>query len=205
MWFKNLVLYRLGAGWSPKAEDLEARLAQQPLQKCGGFEMESRGWVCPHHEGSYLYRQNKHWLLALGFEQKLLPGSVVRDAAEEQIAKMEGMLGHPIGRRQKRDIKDKVTAELLPRALSRRRRTYAWIDSANGLLAVDAAGDPKAEEFVETLRKTDDELPAMRLDTQTSPPAAMSRWVMAGEVDGPFTIDQDLELRAGDTSKATVR
>ena len=205
MWLKNLVLYRLGAGWSRKAEDLEGRLAQQPLQKCGGFEMESRGWVCPHHEGSYLYRQDKHWLLALGFEQKLLPGSVIRDLAEEQVAKMEAMLGHPIGRRQKRDIKDKVTAELMPRALSRRRRTHAWIDSANGWLAIDAAGEPKAEEFVETLRKTDDDLPAMRLDTQTSPAAAMSRWVMAGEVDGPFTIDQDLELRAGDTSKATVR
>jgi recombination associated protein RdgC len=205
MWFKNLVVYRLGAGWSRKADDLEARLAQQPLQKCGGFEMESRGWVCPHHEGSYLYRQGKHWLLALGFEQKLLPGSVIRDAAEEQIAKMEGMLGHPIGRRQKRDIKDKVTAELLPRALSRRRRTFAWIDSANGLLAIDAAGDPKAEEFVETLRKTEDDLPAVRLDTQLSPSAAMGRWVTAGEADGPFSIDQDLELRAADSSKATVR
>lgn len=205
MWFKNIVVYRLGAGWPGKAEDLEAELARQPLQKCGGFEMESRGWVCPHHEGTYLYRQNKHWLLALGFEQKLLPGSVIRDLAEERAAEMAAMLGHPLGRRQKRDIKDKVTAELLPRALSRRRRTHAWIDAANGLLAIDAVGDPKAEEFVETLRKTTDDLPAIRLDTQLSPSAAMARWVMAGEADGPFTIDQDLELRAPDTTKATVR
>jgi recombination associated protein RdgC len=205
MWFKNLVVYRLGAGWPRKAEDLEGRLARQPLQKCGGFEMETRGWVCPHHEGSYLYRQDRQWLVALGFEQKLLPGSVIREAAEEQIAKMEGMLGHPIGRRQKRDIKDKVTAELLPRALSRRRRTFAWIDTQNHWLAIDAAGAPKAEEFVETLRKTEDELPATLLNTQTSPAASMSRWILEGEVPGPFTIDQDLELRASDNSKASVR
>jgi recombination associated protein RdgC len=204
MWFKNLVVYRL-PGWTRKAETFEAKLAAQPLQKCGGFEMESRGWIPPRDDGQYLYQQNRHWLLALGFEQKLLPSSIIRDAAEEQIAAMESMLGHPIGRRQKRDIKDKVTAELLPRALSRRRTTRAWIDAAGGWLAIDAAGEPKAEQFMETLRKTDDDVPAIRLDTQSSPSAAMRKWITAGEVDGPFTIDQDLELRAPDASKATVR
>jgi recombination associated protein RdgC len=205
MWFKNLVVHRLGAGWTRKAEDFEAKLSAQPLRKCGGFEMESRGWVPPRDEGSYLYQQNRHWLLALGFEQKLLPGSIIRDAAEEQIASMESMLGHPIGRRQKRDIKEKVTAELMPRALSRRRTTYAWIDAANGWLAIDAAGEPKAEQFMETLRKADDELPSKRLECEKSPSACMARWILAGEVDGPFTIDQDLELRAPDHTKATVR
>jgi recombination associated protein RdgC len=205
MWFKNLVVYRLGPGWTRKAEDLEAKLSAQPLQKCGGFEMETRGWVAPRDDGQYLYRQNRHWLLALGHEQKLLPGSIVRDAAEEQIAAMEAMLGHPIGRRQKRDIKEKVTAELLPRALSRRRTTYAWMDTANGWLAVDAAGEPKAEQFMETLRKAEDDLPATRLETQKSPSACMTHWIAQGEVDGPFTIDQDLELRAPDHTKATVR
>jgi recombination associated protein RdgC len=205
MWFKNLVVYRLAAGWSRKAETFEEKLAAQPLQKCGGFEMESRGWVPPRDDGAFLYQQNRHWLVALGLEQKLLPSSIIRDAAEEQVAAMESMLGHPIGRRQKRDIKEKVTAELLPRALSRRRRTFAWIDTANGWLAIDAAGEPKAEQFMETLRKTDDDLSAMRLDTQRSPSACMTKWINAGEVDGPFTIDQDLELRAPDASKATVR
>ena len=205
MWFKNLVVYRLGAGSTRKAEDFEAKLSQQPLQKCGGFEMESRGWVPPRDDGAFLYQQNRHWLVALGVEQKLLPSSIIRDAAEEQVAAMESMLGHPIGRRQKRDIKEKVTAELLPRALSRRRRTFAWIDTVNGWLAIDAAGEPKAEQFMETLRKTDDDLSAARLDTQRSASACMTKWINAGEVDGPFTIDQDLELRAPDASKATVR
>ena len=205
MWFKNLVVYRLAAGWPRQAEEFEAKLAQQPLQKCGGFQMESRGWVCPQHEGQYLYQQNRQWLFALGVEQKLLPGSVIRDVAAERIASMEGMLGHPIGRKQKRDIKEKVTAELMPKAFGRRRRTCAWIDTANGWLVVDAAGEPKAEEFLEALRKTEDGLPAARLETQVSPSAAMSRWIMDGEAPGPFGIDEDLELRAPDATKASVR
>lgn len=205
MWFKNLVVYRLNAGWPRKAEDLEAKLAQQPLQKCGGYEMESRGWTCPRHEGQYLYHQNKQWLIALGSEQKLLPASVIRQVVEERIAELQAAQAHPVGRKQKREIRDKVTAELMPRALSRRRLTYAWIDTANGWLAVDAAGEPKAEQFLETLRRTEDGLSATRLDTQMSSSVAMSRWIMAGEAQGPFGIDQDLELRASDASKATVR
>ena len=205
MWFKNLVVYRLGAGWGRKAEDLEALLARQPLQPCGGFQMESKGWTCPQHEGQYLYHQSRQWLLALGVEQKLLPASVIRQVADERIKEMEGALGGPIGRKQKRDMRDRVTAELMPKAFSRRQTTYAWMDTANGWLVVNAAGEPKAEQFLETLRRTDDELPAVRLETQMSPATSMTRWVMAGDVDGPFGIDEDLELRAPDTSKATVR
>jgi recombination associated protein RdgC len=205
MFFKNLVVYRLGSGWSVDADDLEARLARQPLRKCGGFEMESKGWVCPQQEGQYLYRQNRQWLLALGNEQKLLPSTVIRDAAKEKVAEREAMLGHPIGRKQKRDIQDQVAAELMPRALSRRRTTYAWIDTVNGWLAIDAAGEPRAEQFLEVLRRTLDDLPAARLETQHSPATSMTRWIIDGDADGPFGIDQDLELRANDPTKATVR
>jgi recombination associated protein RdgC len=205
MWFKNLVVYRLGAGWLRKAEDLEAKLAQQPLQKCGGYQMESLGWVAPGPDGAYLYHQNRQWLLALGFEQKLLPASVIRQAVEERALELEGTLGHPLGRKQKRDLKDQITAELMPRALSKRRTTYAWMDTVNGWLAVDAAGAPKAEKFLETLRRTEDGLPVSLLQTQMSASTAMGRWILDGEAPGRFGIDQDLELRAPDVTKATVR
>ena len=205
MWFKNLVVYRLGADWSRKAEDFEEKLAQQPLQKCGGFQMESSGWTSPQHEGQFLYQQNRQWLFALGVEQKLLPGSVIRQVAEERIADLEAKLTHPLGRKQKRDIKEKVTAELMPRAFSRRQKTYGWMDTANGWLFINAAGEPMAEKFTEALRKTEDALSLTRLETQVSPATCMSRWILAGEADGPFGIDDDLELRAPDASKATVR
>ena len=205
MWFRNLIVYRLGAGWARKVEDLDAKLAQQPLQKCGGFEMESRGWLCPRYEGQYVYDQNRQWLLALGLEQKLLPTSVIRDTAAERVAELEGQLGRALGRKQKREIADRVTAELLPRAFSRRRRTYAWIDRTGAWLAVDAAGAPKAEQFMEALRKAEEDLPAVRLETQTSPSASMSRWIVQGEAPGAFSIDEDLELLAQDGTKATVR
>jgi len=46
---------------------------------------------------------------------------------------------------------------------------------------------------------------ARRIDTKRSPAAAMADWLTKGDAPGAFGIDQDLELRASDASKATVR
>lgn len=205
MWIKNLVVYRLAAGRVPAPEALEAALAAQPLQPCGGFQMESRGWLPPREDGEFLYRQARHWLLALGVEQKLLPASIIRQEAQDRADKIARTQPHPVGRKQLRDIREAVANELLPRALARRRITHGWIDAVGGWLAVDAAGDAKAEQFMETLRRTDDTLVAARLETNRSPASAMAEWLAAGEAPAGFSIDQDLELRAADASRATVR
>jgi recombination associated protein RdgC len=200
MLLKNLVLYRLPEKWAVDAELLERKLAQQSLQPCGGFQMESRGWTCPHEEGLYLYQQQRQWLLSLGEEQKLLPASVIRQQAQDRAVEIARQQGHPLGRKQLRDLRDQVTNEL-----ARRRVTYAWVDAAKGWLAINAAGDAKAEQFMESLRRVDDEMQALRLETQRSPAAAMAEWLVQGAVPGAFSIDQDLELRAADAGKATVR
>jgi recombination associated protein RdgC len=205
MWFKNLVVYRLPEGWSADADDLDRKLAHEALQACGGFQMESRGWVCPHEDGLFLHRQNRQWLFGLGEEQKLLPASVVRQEAQTRADDMARQQAHPVSRKQMRDLKAQVLNELLPRALVRRRITHAWIDSASNWLVIDTSGEAKAEQFMEVLRRTDEGFPARRLETERSPASAMSQWLIQGEVPGAFSIDQDLELRAADGSKATVR
>lgn len=205
MWFKNLVVYRLPESWSADADDLDRKLAHEALQACGGFQMESRGWVCPHEDGLFLHRQNRQWLFGLGEEQKLLPASVVRQEAQTRADDMARQQAHPVSRKQMRDLKAQVLNELLPRALVRRRTTHAWIDSASNWLVIDTSGEAKAEQFMEVLRRTDEGFPARRLETERSPASAMSQWLIQGEVPGAFTIDQDLELRAADGSKATVR
>ena len=205
MWLKNLTLYRLPAPWPVKAEDFERKLAAQPLTPCGSFQMESRGWTSPRADGYFLFNQNFQWLLALGIEQKLLPGSVIRQVTEERAAELALQQAHPVGRKQMRELREQVTTELMPKALSRRKITHAWIDPKNGWLAVDAAADPKAELFMETLRRAEDDLSALRLETQRSPASAMAEWLSKGDAPGKFTLDQDLELRAPDASKATVR
>ena len=206
MLLKNLVIYRFGKKRLPKAERLEEKLAAQSLQPCSSLAMESRGWLPPRDEDErHVWTQHKHWLLMLGVEQKILPTSVVRQAAKDRAVQISAKQGRPVGRKEMRDLRDRITNELMPRALAKRATTRAWIDEEAGLLMVDAGADKKAEEFLEALRRADDDLVFRKLDTKQSPGAAMTKWLAAHKAPGDFSIDQDLELQSADMSKSTVR
>lgn len=205
MLLKNLIVYRLAKKWSVTAEGLEKKLEAQALQPCGSFEMESRGWLPPQGEHGFVYTQARHWLLMLGVEQKLLPASVIRQAAKDRAALIAMQLGRPVGRKQLRDLRDEITNELMPRALSKRVTTRGWIDDKGRWLVIDAGADKKAEEFVEAVRRAEDDFPCKRLETERSPGAAMTRWLAAGKAPAGFSIDEDLELQSSDMAKSTIR
>src|SRR5262245_27206164 len=120
MWFKNLIVYRLPVDWSTSAAELEDLLGNKPLQPCTPLEMVGRGWVAPAASGRLLHTVNQQHLIALGIEQKLLPGSIIRQVANERAEALAREQGYPVGRRQMRDLKMRVTEELRARALSRR-------------------------------------------------------------------------------------
>jgi recombination associated protein RdgC len=205
MWFKNLVVYRLPADWAVSAAELEEKLTTRTLQPCSAFEMVSRGWVAPSGTGRLVHTVNQQHLIALGVNQKLLPASIIRQVTLERAAVLAEENGFPIGRRQLRDLKMRVTEELRAKALTRRRITRAWIDPLNGWLVVDAAGAAKAEELIETLRDTLGSLAVLFIETERSAQMSMAVWLKLGEAPLRLTIDEDLELKAANQSKATIR
>jgi recombination associated protein RdgC len=205
MWFKNLVVYRLPADWSVAPAELEEKLAQRALQPCGSFDMQSRGWVPSSAAERFVHTTHGQHLIALGVEQKLLPSSIVRQVAADRAKAIEQQQGFPVGRRQMRELRERVLEELRARALTRRRITRAWIDPGHGWLVVDAAGAPRAEELIETLRDTLGSLAVQLVETERSPSASMGAWLALGDAPLRFTIDQDLELQAADQTKATIR
>ena len=105
------------------------------------------------------------------------------------------------GRKQLKELRERVTEELMPRAFTRRRTTYAWIDPTNGWFCVDASSPAKAEEVIEHLRHCLDELPLSMVHTQISPQTAMADWLAGGEAPAGFTIDRDCELKAAGEEK----
>jgi recombination associated protein RdgC len=205
MWFKNLIVYRLPENWAVSAAELEEQLSRRPLQACGAFEMQSRGWAHASVAQRYVHTTNGQHMIALGVEQKLLPASIIKQVTTERAAELEQQQGYPVGRRQLRELRERVTEELRARAFSRRRVTRAWIDPQHGWFVIDAAGGARADELVETLRDTLGSLPVTFLETERSPQAGMAAWLMLGDAPLRFVLDQDLELQAVDQSKATVK
>lgn len=205
MWFKNLTLYRVPS-WQISAGELEAALARQAFQGCGQMDMESRGWVAPRGEGDALvHALGRQLLIALCVEQKLLPAAVISQYAKARAEEIEAQQGSKPGRKQLREIRERIADELLPRAFTRRRVSHAWIDPVNGWLVIDAANQARAEEVLEALRKSLDELPLTLVNTRLSPMSAMTAWLAGNEAPAGFTIDRDCEMLAPGDEKATVR
>jgi recombination associated protein RdgC len=203
--FRNLIAYRLPKGWSVAAADLEDALARRPLRPCGGFDLQTRGFVPFGPEERLLFTQGHQHLLALGVEQKILPAAVINQMAKDRAREQEKQQGHPVGRRQMRELKARVADELRPRALARRRTTFAWLNPEEGWLLVNAASAARAEELVEALREALGSFAAQPLATQRSPAGSMAAWLTKGSMPGRFTIDQDLELKAVDGGPTAVR
>ncbi|MFN3884670.1 MAG: recombination-associated protein RdgC, partial [Rhodocyclaceae bacterium] len=83
--------------------------------------------------------------------------------------------------------------------------TWAWIDPLRGWLVVDAGSDARADEFIEVLLATLDDMAPRPLQTQVSPTTAMTAWLAAQEPPAGFAFDSDLELRAASQSKSSIR
>ena len=205
MLFKNLVFHRLPAEWTLTAAELEAQLAGRTLQPCGPFELSSRGWMPVTSGGRLLHTVNQQHMIALGENQKLLPGSIIKQVAQERAEIQAQEQGFPLGRKQMRDLRARVADELRARALTRRRVTRAWIDTQAGWFAVDAAAINRAETVVESLGDTLGSFAPLGIETERSPPAAMASWLLRGEAPGRFSIDDDLELQTADKSKTIIR
>ncbi len=205
MLFKNLTIYRLPPDFVDAPAELEARLADRCLFPCAPFDMASRGWVNSSPAQRLLHSTEHHRLIALGSEEKLLPASVIRQVAGERAVELAEKQGFPVGRKQLRDLRLQVGEELKARAFCKRRETRAWIDVAQGWFVVDSASAPRAEAVVETLRASLGSFAVVPVATERSPAAAMSAWLTAGQAPAPFTLDDSLELRAGDKSPAVIR
>ncbi|WP_165720658.1 recombination-associated protein RdgC [Bordetella trematum] len=205
MWFKNLKIYRLSAPWTLTGEQLEESLAKHAYRQGNNLEMQTLGWISPRENASLSHSINGQILLSLRAEKKLLPSTVVNQVARARAQEIEEQQGYKPGRKQMKEIKERVTDELMPRAFSIYRDTRVWIDTRNHWLVIDAAASAKADEVIGMLVKTVDPLPLENLYVAQSPAAAMTGWLAADEAPANFSIDQDTELRASDESRAAIR
>lgn len=205
MWFKNLQMFRLSAGWSIGANELEDMLAKQAFAPCGGADMQSQGWVPVRDKGSLVHTVNRQILLRFCTEKKLLPASVINQATKAKVEEAEEQQGYKPGKKQRKEIKEQVTDELLPRAFAVSSSTHVWIDPVHGWLVVDAASPTKTDDVFKWLLRSIPALPVASLRVVRAPGEAMTNWLELDEAPAGFTVDQDAELRSIGENRATVK
>jgi recombination associated protein RdgC len=205
--FKNVMVYRIGAGWSATLAQMEDGLDEARFVPCGASQEKSVGWIEPRGEahGPLVESVGGQLILKLKIESKTVPGSVVTRKAKERAAQIEASTGRKPGKKETREIKDDIKLELMPMAFTKEATVWVWIDPAARLLVIDAGSQAKADEVVTLLVQCLDGLAVKLIDTQQSPTAAMSEWLVSQEPPAAFSVDRECELKAADESKAVVR
>lgn len=203
MWFRQLALFRLPQDARLDLEALASGMEQHVFALPGGLEWSSQGFVAPaSHAPDRLLHPLAGGALSVPAEDKVLPAATIRDALDAKIADIEARECRPVGRKEKRELKEQINDDLLPRAMTKTRRTRALLDVQAGWILVDAAG-PKSE-LVSALREALPPFPARLPHTRLFSGSAMTDW-LAGEVPDGFELDCDCELEVPGDDGATVR
>lgn len=198
--FKNLYPIRIApTRMDPGA--LADNLAKTPFRPCGSQEPVSRGWVAPFGDNvmKRVRSVGGYWLICLQTEEKLLPASVIRAAVDERVAAIEASESRKVRSKEKNALKDEVMLDLLPRAFTRRKRMYAYIDPRGGWLIINGTPGKAAEEFISLLHKAAGSLFIEQLRTKRMPYIALTNWLADTPPDG-WKIGDRATLRDLDES-----
>ena len=195
MFFKNLTLFRFPA--SLDLSSLEELLAGHPLKPVGALELSSRGFVSPFgREGeAYSHRIGKAVWLTVGGEDRLLPSSVVNDMLAKRLAEVEEKQGRRPGSRMRKQMKDDLVHELLPRAFVRPSRTDALLDLDHGVCAVDTSSRKAGEAVVSEIRHALGSFPALPLNAEVAPRSVLTGWIAGDPLPEGLSLGEECELK----------
>lgn len=202
MWFRNLLIYRLTQDIALDYQALEVALASKAARACASNELTTYGFAAPFGKGPdapLVHASSGCLLIRTAREDRMLPGSVVRDALKDKVDQIEADQLRKVFKKERDQLKDDIVQELLPRAFIRKSSTFAAIDPARGLIFVDAASPKKAEDLLSTLREAIGSLPVRPLSVKIAPTATFTDWMRTEQAAPDFFLLDECELR--DTSE----
>ena len=196
MWFKNLRIYRFTHPFELTPEDMEPLLAEKAFHPCGSQDVSKYGWVPPLGDQStqFTHSSNGYILLCAQQQDKVIPGSVIKEALNEKVAQLENKEARKVFRKEREALRDDVMLELLPRAFTKDQRIMGYLSPREGLLLLDASSANKAETFLGHLRDTLGSLPLVPPVCKQIPGDVLTHWLNAQNHHPAFELNKECEL-----------
>ncbi len=209
MWFKNLFIYRFSKPFDKSLDELDKALSEDAFTPCGDHDVGKMGWCQPldtHADSPFVHVTDKYWMLCLKKQDRILPASVVNEQVALRVADIEAAQARKVTKKEKTEIREQVTIELLPKSFTKTQRFFAYLSPANGYMVLNTASAKVADELTSYLRKTIGSLPIRVPETNQSPAATMTAW-LANKEDLPqgYALGEECELVSQGEEKGQVR
>ena len=205
--FKNAIFYRLPASMALDAATISAALEPRIHQPCTPNQERSVGWVAPRGplSGDLVESIAGNLILRLTVETRSVPADAIARLVQSQSSDIERSTGSKPGKKELAEIKEQAKAKLLASAFSKVSTALVCICRADRLLVVEASSHAKADDVVHALMQAIQGCLPTPIQTQASPAAAMSAWLLNQDAPAGFSVDRECELKSSDESKAVVR
>lgn len=206
MWFKQATLFQFSKPFSPSISALNELLQPLSFTPCLPSFASSIGWVSPLGNGAseLVYGTQRFLLIALQFEEKILPATVVRQAVLEKIAEIEEKEARTVRGKEKQTIKDEMMQTLLPRAFTKKSVVMAYLDLKNQQLVLNSNTPAKVERFVAFFKRAVAPIELQAIEVK-KPVDLMTDWLKGEDLPRHFQVGQSCVLRDAQQEKRMIR
>ena len=207
MWFKNIRPFRIHSAPDLTAESLGGLLEEYTLQPCARLQEFSTGWSSPYgrEHTTLVHEVSKALLFRYSVSEKVLPAGVVKETLAERLSAFEQRAGRPPGAREKRQAKDEVLMDLLPRAFVQTKSIDACLDLSQGWLLVNSASAKQSENVAELLQRCVPALSITAPDMGNLLRTHMTHWLKEGQCPGDLDFSDEVDLQDEADERSTVR
>lgn len=207
MIFKNIRIFRLTKPLDHTAESLHEILTEHAFVACDSYQLSSYGWIEPmgKHGSQLTHQTGRQLMICACKEERLLPASVLRETVDEEVAVIETEQARRVFPSEKRRLKEEAVQRLLPRAFTKKRLVYGYLDLENQWLVIESATAKIAEEFTQLLRQSLGSLPIVPVICQQEPSSVMTHWLLKHTLPNGYQTGDDCILKDKGDEKVVLR
>lgn len=202
---KNFRAYRVHGEWPADEASLADKLATVAFKPCGTFNEKSFGFEPPveTEQASLARTLAGADLMQLRAQSRVLPAAAVKEALAERVDDFARRTLRQPGRKEKRDLKEEVYGELLPKALLKSDRIRGFYLQRVKVLIIASASPTVAETFLEKLREALGSLQVTPLAFKR-PVTGLMNEVFQGSRSDAFSLGRECRMKDLSEPKSSV-
>lgn len=200
MWFSSLNIFKITEG-DITEKDLLTALPKRLFKPCSGAEDKSAGWVSPFGDkyDTIVHSVMGGHMFCLKVEEKKIPSDILNEKLQERLEEIQ--IANPqgkISRELKNRLKEEVRQELVPIALPKVKRHFAYVDQTLNYIIVNEPSPSKAETVVRFLVNEIDKngLSFQAVSTVHNVSAKMSSWVKDEQVPAGLELSSSCKIES---------
>lgn len=204
VWMRNLTTFALRDWVDVGMEDIQTGLETRQFRGIASLEKEHRGFTNVFDQDGLVYKCGDAYWVQVKTEQKKVPGAQLKRLLAERMEEIEKREFRKVGRKEKKELQEAISDELLAKVEPTQSTVTAAIDPTTGYIFIDTASMKTAEAVLSLLVHTVPGLKVGVLDFVNRIPDKVTEILLAEEA-GEFVADASLVLKGEGTPAATVR